>query len=275
MAKRNPFQYNRAQERQFQAALMKVAHVIRDIIRRSKTPDEVVARLEAFAATPAYKAWSQAKARNMTHSVLVANAKTWREAVRKGTKAEKIYRLLSRDFAENKIFQGMIQNNAQWISTLPLSTAEEITKHAAKAALEGKRTADIMAEINKRGPKLAPYKVKRIARTEVAKANATITEIRSQEAGLDWYVWRTVNDQRVRTAHDEMEGVLCQFSSPPCPEQLAQVKGDHSFYNPGGIYNCRCFSAPVILLDEVQWPAKVHINGRIVRMTRREFEKLF
>ena len=39
--------------------------------------------------------------------------------------------------------------------------------------------------------------------------------------------------------------------------------------------NCRCLTLPLVSLDEVRWPCRVHIGGRLVRMTRVDFARRF
>lgn len=272
MPKKNPFEFNRRVERQYERELKRLARTITEIVRKEANPPAIVRALEVLAASSDFNQWAERRAVNMARSVLVANAETWRKAVVKGTESEKIFSLLSKDFGGNIKFQELIKNNAQWIKTIPRTVGEDITKLAAKEAIAGRRTEEIMREIYKRSPKLAGYKARRIARTEVAKANAAITELRASEAGVGWYIWRTVNDSRVRASHDFMEGILCQFDRPPSPERLAGI-GDRDLvtYNPGGIYNCRCYAEPVVIIDQIRWPAKVYYGGRVVRMTRRQW----
>jgi len=37
---------------------------------------------------------------------------------------------------------------------------------------------------------------------------------------------------------------------------------------------CRCDALPLASLDEVKWPAKVYRNGRIERMSRKQFREI-
>jgi uncharacterized protein with gpF-like domain len=68
-----------------------------------------------------------------------------------------------------------------------------------------------------------------------------------------------------------MDGVLVHWDDPPSPELLIGEKSVGK-YNAGDIWNCRCFAQPVIFLDYITFPAKVYCGGRIVTMTRSQFE---
>lgn len=274
--RRKPSQYNLGAEKRFHKELQKLADVIGDIIRENKEPPAIVNALSLLAESPEFNQWATRRAYQMSRSVLVSNAATWREAARKGTNSERIFEILSKDFSGRKDFNEIVLRNAQWIKTLPVSTGQQITAMASREAIRGKRYGDIVEEIQRKAPDIPKYKATRIARTEVAKTNAAMTKLRADDAGVGWYIWHTVNDNRVRSSHDFMEGILCQFNNPPSPEMLAKDgnKNAASYYNPGGIYNCRCYAEPLVVLDQVSWPAKVVRNGQIVRMSKANFKKV-
>ena len=69
-----------------------------------------------------------------------------------------------------------------------------------------------------------------------------------------------------------MEGVLVNWNDPPSPEKLIGEK-DVGKYHAGNIWNCRCYSAPLLEIDDVKWPHEVYMNGKIKKMNRKEFEK--
>lgn len=80
-----------------------------------------------------------------------------------------------------------------------------------------------------------------IARDQVLKANASVTQARHQAAGVVEYVWRTSRDERVRDRHRELDGTRHPYASPPVVD-LRSGRRAH----PGGDYQCRCTAEPVI-----------------------------
>jgi hypothetical protein len=40
------------------------------------------------------------------------------------------------------------------------------------------------------------------------------------------------------------------------------------------VHNCRCYAAPVILLNQISWPAKVYYGGAIRKMSKTQFESI-
>jgi SPP1 gp7 family putative phage head morphogenesis protein len=85
-----------------------------------------------------------------------------------------------------------------------------------------------------------------IARDQVNKLNGQLTELRQSELGITRYVWRTVNDERVRESHAALDGKIFSWSEPP-------AEG-----NPGEPIQCRCYAEPVLsdLLESVNSPAE-------------------
>lgn len=263
--------YRPATERRYQDELRQAGRHLARTVKGLETIQEITSALLGYTKDPKWQEYANQEARKMVRSVLVGNAQTWREAARKGQHSHEIHTLLKREFAESKPFNEIIQENAGLIKTLPSDFAKQASNLAAKYALEGKRSGDIIKAIHQEFPDFAEYKAKRIARTEVAKAQATVTKVRSQQMGIDWYIWQTSHDQRVRSSHDLMQGVLCRFSNPPSPEALAGIKSTLGHYGPGECPNCRCYAEPVIDIDFLTFPLQVYDGGKIVRMTKRKF----
>lgn len=74
-----------------------------------------------------------------------------------------------------------------------------------------------------------------IARDQISKLNANLTETRQTDLGIRRYVWRTVGDERVRDSHREKEGKKFSWDDPPADTG-----------HPGEDYQCRCYAEPVL-----------------------------
>lgn len=72
----------------------------------------------------------------------------------------------------------------------------------------------------------------RIARDQVGKINGQFNMVRQTDLGVERYVWRTMNDNRVRDEHVDREGESFSWGDPP--------EGGH----PGEDIQCRCYAEP-------------------------------
>lgn len=128
------------------------------------------------------------------------------------------------------------------IKSLPLEAAARAQRLAYESMLGGDR-AVVAQQAILNTESVTAARAMLIARTELAKANATLTRARAEAAGVTHYVWRTVKDERVRPAHEDMEGKVCEFASPP------YVEGE-GYHHAGEFPNCRCYAEPIITLAD-------------------------
>lgn len=80
-----------------------------------------------------------------------------------------------------------------------------------------------------------------IARDQVLKLNAQITQKRHEAAGVTEFVWRTSKDERVREDHKLLDGKRFRYDDPPVVDRR---RGDRAL--PGVHFQCRCVAEPVI-----------------------------
>lgn len=126
------------------------------------------------------------------------------------------------------------------IKTLPLDAAKVAQDMSRRVAMEtGERAETLIAKLQGFKKGYPEYAARRLARTEVAKAQAALVKSQSEDLGIKQYVWRTVKDEAVRDSHARMNGKICSWDSPPEVEP-------GQFYHPGGIYNCRCYAEPIL-----------------------------
>jgi SPP1 gp7 family putative phage head morphogenesis protein len=172
------------------------------------------------------------------------------------------------------IYYNIIRQNAELISSLPSDIAKRVSVLASQEAIRGKRAESIINTIWGQAPSITRSRAKLIARTETAKAQAAITQVRAESIGLDWYIWQTSSDQRVRNSHEHMQGVACQYSNQPSPEALAGEEKTYGYYGPGNIWNCRCYAAPITDIEFESFPLKVVQNGKIKSLSKKQFSTI-
>lgn len=159
---------------------------------------------------------------------------------------------------QNKIFGVQLFQNESWLNPI----LESFTKDnvALIKSLKNKTLTDLQLTLNsefKKGTlytdikeiiqskyKNTEWGAERIARDQIGKLNADLTEYRQEEIGVKKYIWRTSLDERVRgnpigkfpkaiPSHWEREGKIFSWDSPP--------EGGH----PGQAILCRCYAEPM------------------------------
>lgn len=219
--------------------------------------------LSVIGNHPDVRKLSDNLADRMITAVRTDNAKTWRQAARKGTLSRQIRASLKSELQGSVgiDIRNIVEQNSKLISSVPADLAEQISREALERYLKGERWEDAVQSILSRAPELSMSRAKLIARTETSKANSAVTEMRAREIGSNWYFWRSSHDERVRHSHEMMDGVLCCFDHPPDPELFYGGKSSFGHYHAGCCPNCRCYEEPVIDEDDIPNGCRVCIGG--------------
>ena len=264
-------------EREYARAINSAMRQLMGFVSEAKTPDEIVRNLLEWARQPAFTAYSQTWAMRMTTALARQSAATWRQAAAKSMRGKDIFEALNLELKTGGVgthFFSIVSQNAAFIKTLPYEIARQITDYTQKQTIAGVRHEDIAKDILKQFPEKTKANAQLIARTEVSKTQCAIVQARAQNLGLDWYTWRTSEDQRVRPSHSLMDGVLIRWDDPPSPEELNGEARSYGSYHAGNIFNCRCYPEPVIDISDIDFPAKVYYGGNIVRMREADFRAI-
>lgn len=229
----------RGTEQRYAAQLRKVAAQCQKIVDRFMVRGEVrdvqgmVTALSRYAAT--LTPWAKDLAARVIDEVQQGNMRAWTE------RSQAISKTLRGSVAQSavgKAAQQLHTEQVTLITSLPLDAAMRAQKYAQEAMAGGARASYAAKLIAKTG-EVTASRAMLIARTETAKANATLTQARAEAVGITHYIWRTMQDGDVRDSHAHMEGKVCRFDDPPDVDEGGA-------YNPGNIYNCRCFAEPLI-----------------------------
>ncbi|MBR2226781.1 MAG: minor capsid protein [Bacteroidales bacterium] len=229
------------------------------------TPQQIINTLLQIASSPQFERMCEEAARQTVTMLAVGMKRSWRAAATASSQGRLIYQALMKETTGTVMGQtisAIVAENSKLIKTCPHDMALRFSKLARQREFEGVRPDQITREIMQEAKHLREYEARRIARTESAKASTALVQSRAEALHLDFYIWRTAHDSRVRAQHEKMDGVICRWSDPPDPESMA---GERSYgrYHPGGIFNCRCIALPVIALEDIKFPAKVHVSGHI------------
>lgn len=229
------FAHSKAIERRYAAQLAKVAKEVGKIAARfADDVPGLVRALKEYAAR--LEPWAADVASRFIGEVDRANARAWAE------KSATIAKALKGDVAKSAI--GLAAQERHFaqvtlITSLPLEAAARAQKLAEDAARGGKRAGDVREAILETG-EVTASRAQLIARTEIAKANAALTQARAQMAGMTHYVWETMQDEDVREEHAILQGRIFSWDNPP------EIDGEGA-HHPGEIWNCRCFATPLTI----------------------------
>lgn len=128
--------------------------------------------------------------------------------------------------------RGWAVDNALLIKSIPEQLLTQVAVVTSKGVQAGSSIRDIQREISGRFG-VSDSRAELIARTETGKLNGQLTQNRMTAAGIDSYIWRTADDERVRPDHARLEGTVHKWSEPP------------SVGHPGEDFQCRCYAEPV------------------------------
>lgn len=219
---------------------------------------------------------SQIIANKMCNNMYNTNLGDWRKAYRNGTHGREMYLGIQQEMQGpiGNLLLAQTNRNAELIKNLPIGIAQEITRYVTEQQMRGRRAEDISDDLRNKVPTMTKARSNLIARTECSKADTELNKARSIELGIPAYIWRTSEDGRVRSSHKHMDKVIVFWNNPPSPEKLIGAKHTYGNYHAGEIFNCRCYTEPLIDIDFIHFPYKLYNGSSIVRVSRKQFEKL-
>jgi hypothetical protein len=151
-------------------------------------------------------------------------------------------------------------NNYDLIKSLTNEGIKRVNTIVSNGVQMGQSTSDIMKEIRKSNKNITKARSALIARDQIGKLNGMLSKRRMQEAGLNWYIWQTVLDERVRgnpsgkypkavPSHYIMEGKLCKWGdntvySDDDGKTWKNRTGKMPIAIPGQEIQCRCTQLP-------------------------------
>ena len=271
---KKPFERNGGIEYDYAQQLVEVAKRIEDLMAAynpadTNTTSKVIAALQQYSRK--LDRWANKAVSKIVYRLNEDDERKW------NAHAEMMTRELRYEINHAPIdglMRQYLADNVDLIQSLPLEAAIKIQRLALKNLYTGKQRAEGLADAIQKIGQMTRSRAMLIARTEVSRVTTGLTKARAEELDLNWYVWRTSRDVRVRHSHSIMDNVLVKWSDPASPERLNGDKRVYGYYNPGEIFNCRCFAQPLIDMNDIQWPHKVYMNGSIRSMSKTAFMKL-
>ncbi|WP_288074655.1 phage minor head protein [Pseudomonas sp.] len=181
--------------------------------------------------------WAIATASRMLSDVDQQDRKAW------AARTEEMGRALRdeiRNAPTGEALRGLMAEQVTLIKSIPLEAAKRVHELTLRGIEDSTRASEISREILRSG-EVAESRARLIARTEVARTAANLTEARATSVGSVEYIWRTSGDSDVREDHKDLNGKVFRWDTPPVADQHSGSRA-----HPGTIYNCRCYAEPII-----------------------------
>ena len=127
-----------------------------------------------------------------------------------------------------------VADNVSLIKTIPKRMLTDL-----KVELEGALRTDpfdrkLLTDIVSKNYKVSGYNLRRIVRDQTNKTIGGLNQIRQQQLGISEYIWMSSKDNRVRPEHQQNDGNVFAWATPPQDGP------------PGQAVQCRCYARPII-----------------------------
>ena len=100
-------------------------------------------------------------------------------------------------------------------------------------------------------------RLKQIAVNEVGNIFSQLTKTYQKEANIDFYMWQTMRDEKVRSSHRKREGAFYFWEKQEAIEVEGVMVNPAPDFHPGEDYGCRCLAVPIIRYE----PKKVRTSS--------------
>jgi SPP1 gp7 family putative phage head morphogenesis protein len=139
------------------------------------------------------------------------------------------------------------KQNSDLIQSLSRDAANQVADLVRDGSAKGTRVEVLERRIAERFD-VTESKAELIARDQVGKLNADLTQMRHESVGVTSYRWSTSRDDRVRESHRDLDGTDHEWDDPPVVDDVTGRTA-----HPGMDYQCRCVAIPNVdaLLDEL------------------------
>lgn len=237
-------------EAQFYKQLRKVAQASGHVVEQHADGALLVDEKGMMDALAAYsrklEPWAARQAAKMLKTVQNSNKSAYQK------KSKAIGTALNVGVAQTDVGEtslALLNEQVALIKSIPIEAGLRAQKIAHEAFFKGARAEaneDTIAELqNQMGlsTEVATQRAYLIARTETARANASINQARAMAVGSNQYRWHNSGDEAVRHSHKylqgkRLQGMIFSWDAPPTLD-------DGTSGHPGTFPNCRCFAEPV------------------------------
>lgn len=193
--------------------------------RFKKLFESVQTRLESQFPDSVLRQWAKA----MTGRV---NTISKKNTVKSAKTADIEIEPLLIDGKLNPFFQNVIDENVGLIRSI--ATGKQVQfKNMLVSAITKDLNKDTLAKLISKKFNLSKDQARFIARDQVNKLNGSLNQYRQQQIGGKRYIWRTMEDERVRPDHAKLDGTTQKWSKKPVTDKRTKARN-----HPGGDFQC-------------------------------------
>lgn len=144
--------------------------------------------------------------------------------------------LISRDFKLKGIVDAAVKENVSYIKSIPQQYHDKIETVILQGVRRGKPIKEISKEIENIYD-VTKKRAKFIARDQAGSLCGDLTKAKHESLGLEYFIWSTSGDSKVRDTHRGLDGKKFKWS------EGAVVNGKRIW--PGTDFGCRCVAEAV------------------------------
>jgi SPP1 gp7 family putative phage head morphogenesis protein len=183
-------------------------------------------------------------AQRLAHEAVMRNLKAVDERLKAAIKDQLKVDVTSIFANDEKLRTAMskaVKANVELITSIPSQYFEKLEKAVSDNFVQGIRYEQLQKVVQHIAD-ITESRAKLIARDQTSKMNSAFNKVRQTSIGIQKYQWQTMEDERVRESHAEMDGKECSWEKPP------EVDGEEA--NPGEPIDCRCVAISLFDLGE-------------------------
>jgi SPP1 gp7 family putative phage head morphogenesis protein len=155
------------------------------------------------------------------------NDKEWKKILKSGLGVD----AFQREPWLNQELNSFVKENVGLITKMEEDLLSDVEGTMQRSIRAGESSGNVAKKIQER-VNVSKSRAKLIARDQVGKLNGQLTELRQTNIGVEKYIWRTAEDERVRESHKRNNGKKFSWDKPP------------STGHPGQDIQCRCWAEP-------------------------------
>lgn len=150
-----------------------------------------------------------------------------------------------------------VKDNVALITSIPEQYFDKLEKAVSENFVQGVRY-EHLASVVEHIADITESRAKLIARDQTSKMNSAFNKERQTSIGIQKYEWQTMEDERVRESHAELDGQECRWDSPP------EVDGEPA--NPGEPIDCFPGDSAIQFADGVRKAYRRWYDGELTTL---------